>query len=73
MSDDTPPSNHVCRPETGQIEGIVFYSSRSGSWVVTAVPPGGRARQQRMDVRFCPWCGRDLTDVVPAPEATLVE
>ena len=73
MSDAAHSSSHVCRPETGQIEGIVFYSSRSRSWVVTAVPPGGRARQQRMTVHYCPWCGRDLTDVVPAADATLAE
>lgn len=73
MSDDTHPSNHICRPESGHVEGIVFYSSRSRSWVLTAVPPGGRARQQRVNVRYCPWCGRDLAAVTPAPDAALLE
>ncbi len=73
MREETHPSNHLCRPETGQIEGIVFYSSRSRSWVLTTVPPGGRARQQRVNVRYCPWCGRDLAGVTPASDAALLE
>jgi len=73
MSDDARPSNHLCRPESGQIEGIVFYSSRSRSWVATTVPPGGPARQQRVNVRYCPWCGRELAGVTPDPDANLLE
>jgi len=73
MSDDARSSSHVCRPETGQIEGLVFYSSRSRSWVLTSVPPGAPARQQRAKVRYCPWCGRDLAGVTPAADVALLE
>ncbi|MEJ2287904.1 MAG: hypothetical protein P8Y02_04515 [Deinococcales bacterium] len=73
MADDRRSANHSCRPETGQIEGLVFYSSRSASWVMTVVPPGAPPRQQRVNVRFCPWCGRDLAAVTPADDADLLE
>lgn len=73
MTDAQQPSNHSCRPETGAIEGTVFYSPKSRSWVMTVVPPTGPPRQQRMDVHFCPWCGRELAGVVPDEAATLLE
>ncbi len=73
MTHPEPPSSHHCRPERGAIGGAVFYSSKSRSWTVIVVPPAGPPRQQRMDVRFCPWCGRDLADVVPDEDAALLE
>lgn len=73
MTDATRDPRHRCKPESGAIEGIVFYSSKSRSWVMTVVPRGGFARQQRVDVRYCPWCGRDLEGVTPAADATLLE
>jgi len=73
MSDQTREQGHRCRPETGAIEGIVFYSAKSGSWVMTVVPPGPPPRQQRVDVRFCPWCGKDLQTVTLDADVTLLE
>lgn len=73
MSDTARDPSHRCRPETGAIEGIVFFSSKSRGWVMTVVPPGGPPRQQRVDVRYCPWCGRDLEGVTPDEDADLLE
>jgi hypothetical protein len=64
---------HVCEPEQGHIENMVFYSGKSGSWVLVVVPPEQPHRQQRVDVGFCPWCGRDLSEVTVSPEAELLE
>lgn len=73
MPDEAQPRNHHCRPERGVIEDTVYYSSKSASWVMTVIPTAGPLRQQRMDVRYCPWCGRDLSAVRPEEGATLVE
>lgn len=73
MTDEARGANHRCRPESGVIEGAVFYSRKSRSWVMTVVPPAGPPRQQRMDVRYCPWCGRDLHGLEPDPDAAPAE
>lgn len=73
MSPREPKSAHVCEPEKGHVEGLVYYSSKSHSWVAILVPPVQPFRQQRMDVRFCPWCGRDLREVDVADDAELLE
>lgn len=67
------PTAHVCEPEKGHIEGVVYFSGKSGSWVMVVVPPGQPFRQQRLDVRYCPWCGRDLAEVELAEGAELLE
>jgi hypothetical protein len=66
-------SAHVCEPERGHVEGLVYYSSKSDSWIAVLIPPGQPFRQQRLDVRFCPWCGRDLGEVELAEDAELLE